>query len=377
MLKIQSVTLREISLKLKEPFRISSGVTFDRRILLLELNDGEGTTAWSECVAGEYPNYSSETVETAWLAIREYVLPRVIGKIFESPADVWPMLNRDFRGHNMAKAAVEMGMWELEARRQSIPLSDLLGGVRDQIEVGVSIGIQTNPEELAIKASACLQEGYRKIKIKVMPGADLAFVEKVRKELPGAPLMVDANNAYTLDDMETLKAFDDLDLLMIEQPLAWDDLVQHAALQSRLDTPVCLDESITSVDRVRDMIELGSGKIVNIKPGRVGGFSPSIAIHDLCEQSGIPVWCGGMLESGVGRGFNIALASLPNFRFPGDISPSSRYWQRDIVTPEWSMHTDGTIQLRRDEPGTGIEVDKELIESLTVRREELSAETYR
>jgi len=377
LLKIQSVTLREISLKLKEPFRISSGVTFDRRILLLELNDGEGTTAWSECVAGEYPNYSSETVETAWLAIREYVLPRVIGKIFESPADVWPMLNRDFRGHNMAKAAVEMGMWELEARRQSIPLSDLLGGVRDQIEVGVSIGIQTNPEELAIKASACLQEGYRKIKIKVMPGADLAFVEKVRKELPGAPLMVDANNAYTLDDMETLKAFDDLDLLMIEQPLAWDDLVQHAALQSRLDTPVCLDESITSVDRVRDMIELGSGKIVNIKPGRVGGFSPSIAIHDLCEQSGIPVWCGGMLESGVGRGFNIALASLPNFRFPGDISPSSRYWQRDIVTPEWSMHTDGTIQLRRDEPGTGIEVDKELIESLTVRREELSAETYR
>lgn len=377
MLKIESVTLREISLKLKEPFRISSGVTFDRRILLLELDDGEGTTAWSECVAGEYPNYSSETVETAWLAIREYVLPRVIGEIFDSPADVWPMLTRDFRGHNMAKAAVEMGMWELEARRQGIPLSDLLGGVRDQIEVGVSIGIQSNPEELAIKASACMQEGYRKIKIKVMPGADLAFVLKVRKELPGAPLMVDANNAYTLDDMETLKAFDDLNLLMIEQPLAWDDLVQHATLQSRLNTPICLDESITSTDRVRDMIELGSGKIVNIKPGRVGGFSPSIAIHNLCEQAGIPVWCGGMLESGVGRGFNIALASLSNFLFPGDISPSSRYWQRDIVTPEWSMQPDGTIQLRRDEPGTGIEVDRELIDSLTVRREELSVETYR
>ena len=377
MLTIQSVTLREISLKLKEPFRISSGVTSDRRILLLELDDGEGTTAWSECVAGEYPNYSSETVETAWLAIREYVLPRVIGEIFDSPADVWPLLARDFRGHNMAKAAVEMGMWELEARRQGIPLSDLLGGVRDQIEVGVSIGIQLNPEELVIKASACMQEGYRKIKIKVMPGADLAFVLRVRKELPGAPLMVDANNAYTLDDMDTLKALDDLDLLMIEQPLAWDDLVQHATLQSRLNTPICLDESITSADRVRDMIELGSGKIVNIKPGRVGGFSPAIAIHDLCEQAGIPVWCGGMLESGVGRGFNIALASLSNFRFPGDISPSSRYWQRDIVTPEWSMQPDGTIQLRKDEPGTGIEVDKELIDSLTVRREELSVETYR
>ncbi len=376
MLTLQSVTLREVSLHLKEPFRISSGVTSDRRILLLELDDGEGTTAWSECVAGEYPNYSCETIETAWLAIRDYVLPRVIGKVFDSPADVWSLLVRDFRGHNMAKAAVEMGMWELEARRQGISLSDLLGGVRDQIEVGVSIGIQSTPEELAIRASACLQEGYRKIKVKVMPGADIEFVSGLREQFPEAPLMVDANNAYTLADMETLQALDNLDLLMIEQPLAWDDLVQHATLQARLNTPICLDESITSVDRVRDMIELGSGKIVNIKPGRVGGFSPSIAIHDLCEQTGIPVWCGGMLESGVGRGYNVALASLPNFRFPGDISPSSRYWQRDIVTPEWSMRPDGTIQLRRGEPGTGIEVDRELIDSLTVKSEKLSTETY-
>ena len=377
MLTIQSVILREISLQLKEPFRISSGVTTERRILLLELDDGEGTTAWSECVAGEFPNYSSETVETAWMAIREYVLPRVMGRAFESPADVWPLLARDFRGHNMAKAAVEMGIWELEARRQGLPLSDLLGGVRDQIEVGVSIGIQSNPEELAIRATAFLQEGYRKIKVKVTPGADIEFVSGLREQLPEAPLMVDANNAYTLDDMETLKAMDDLDLLMIEQPLAWDDLVQHAELQSRLKTPICLDESITSPDRVRDMIELGSGKIVNIKPGRVGGFAPSIAIHDMCEQAGIPVWCGGMLESGIGRGYNVALASMSNFRYPGDISPSSRYWQQDIVTPEWSMQPDGTIQLRRDEPGTGIEVDRGLIESLTVKMEKLSTETYR
>jgi O-succinylbenzoate synthase len=370
------VTLREISLQLKEPFRISSGVTSSRRILLLELDDGEGTTAWSECVAGEYPNYSCETIDTAWLVIRDYVLPRVMGKVFDSPADVWPLLEEDFRGNNMAKAAVEMGMWELDARRKVLPLSDLLGGVRDQIEVGVSIGIQSDPGELADRASAFLEDGYRKIKIKIMPGADLAFVSRVREELPGAPLMVDANNAYTLEDTDTLKALDDLDLLMIEQPLGWDDLVQHAALQAELNTPVCLDESITSIERVRDMIELESGKIVNIKPGRVGGFSPSIAIHDLCAREGIPVWCGGMLESGVGRGHNVALATLPNFSIPGDISPSSRYWKKDIVIPEWNMKPDGTIHLRREEPGTGIEPDTGLIDSLTIKREKLSIETY-
>jgi len=373
LLNVHSITLREISLPLKEPFRISSGIISQRRILLLELADGEGTTAWSECVAGELPNYSYETIDTAWIVISRYVAPRIIGRPLESPAEVQLLLDKDFRGHNMAKAAVEMGVWELEARRQGTALSQLLGGVRERVEVGISIGIQPSPEVLVEKARACLDQGYRKIKIKIMPGADVAYAAAVRATLgPEAPLMVDANNAYTLDDVEALQALDDLDLLMIEQPLAWDDVVQHAALQKVLKTPICLDESITGPARVRDMISLGSGRIVNIKPARVGGFSGSKAIHDLCEQEGIPVWCGGMLESGVGRGHNIALASLSNFTIPGDISPSSRYWQRDIVTPQWQMDTDGTIAVPRDRPGTGVEIDRGLIEDLTVRTETLT-----
>ncbi len=374
LLNVHSITLREITLPLKEPFKISSGITSQRRILLLELADGEGTTAWSECVAGELPNYSYETIDTAWIVIGRYVAPRIIGRPLESPAEVQLLLDKDFRGHNMAKAAVEMGVWELEARRQGTALSQLLGGVRERVEVGISIGIQSSAEVLVEKARACLEQGYRKIKIKVMPGADVAYAAAVRAALgPEAPLMVDANNAYTLDDVEALQALDDLDLLMIEQPLAWDDVVQHAALQKVLKTPICLDESITGPARVRDMISLGSGRIVNIKPARVGGFSGSKAIHDLCEQEGIPVWCGGMLESGVGRGYNIALASLSNFTIPGDISPSSRYWQRDIVTPQWQMDTDGMIAVPWDRPGTGVEVDRDLIEDLTVRTETLTA----
>lgn len=374
LLNVHSITLREITLPLKEPFKISSGITSQRRILLLELADGEGTTAWSECVAGELPNYSYETIDTAWIVIGRYVAPRIIGRPLESPVEVQLLLDKDFRGHNMAKAAVEMGVWELEARRQGTALSQLLGGVRERVEVGISIGIQSSPEVLVEKARACLEQGYRKIKIKVMPGADVAYAAAVRAALgPEAPLMVDANNAYTLNDVEALQALDDLDLLMIEQPLAWDDVVQHAALQKVLKTPICLDESITGPARVRDMISLGSGRIVNIKPARVGGFSGSKAIHDLCEQEGIPVWCGGMLESGVGRGYNIALASLSNFTIPGDISPSSRYWQRDIVTPQWQMDTDGMIAVPWDRPGTGVEVDRDLIEDLTVRTETLTA----
>jgi len=374
LLNVHSITLTEITLLLKEPFKISSGVITERRILLLELDDGEGTTAWSECVAGEQPNYSYETVDTAWIVISQYVAPRILGRPLESPTGVQPLLDENFRGHNMAKAAVEMGVWELEARRQGTALCQLLGGTRERIEVGISIGIQPSPEVLVEKARACLEQGYRKIKIKVMPGADVAYVAAVRAALgPKAPLMVDANNAYTLDDIDVLQGLDDLGLLMIEQPLAWDDVVQHATLQKVLKTPICLDESITGPARVRDMISLGSGRIVNIKPARVGGFSGSKAIHDLCEQEGIPVWCGGMLESGVGRGYNIALASLSNFTIPGDISPSSRYWQRDIVTPQWQMDTDGMIAVPWDRPGTGVEVDRDLIEDLTVRTETLTA----
>jgi len=367
MIELSSITLREIRLPLKEPFRISSGMVTERRIALLELQDASGLTAWSECVAGETPNYSPETIDTAWLAITDWLAPRVIGRPIESPGDVLPLLEQDIRGHLMAKAAVEMGIWGLEAIRLGLPLSKLLGGTRREIDVGISLGIQPSPEALAKRVTAALDAGYRKVKIKIMPGADVSYVRAAREAAgAAAPLMADANNAYTLDDADHLAKLDDLDLMMIEQPLAWDDLVRHAELQRRLRTPLCLDESITSLDRARDMRALGSGRIINIKPGRVGGLAASLAIHDFCESNDIPVWCGGMLESGIGRAYNVALASLPNFVKPGDVSPSARYWERDIVTPEWTMTNRGTMVVP-DSAGLGADVDRDRVEDLTVR----------
>lgn len=371
-LRLERLTLREIQLPLKEPFRISSGIQTIRRILLLELEDADGATVWSECVAPEEPNYTSEAIDTAWVAIRNWVAPRVLGQGFSDPAGVFPTLERDFRGHLMAKAAVEMGLWALDAERRGVPLAARLGGIRPCIEVGISLGIQSTPAALVERAARAAAAGYRKIKIKVAPGADVAFVRAVREALgPGAPLMADANNAYSLEDAGALLELDEFGLLMIEQPLAWDDLTRHAELQRRLKTPICLDESITSVERVQDMLALGSGRIVNIKPGRVGGFGPSMAIHDLCARNGVPVWCGGMLESGVGRAYNVALASLPNFVLPGDISPGARYWTQDVVTPEWVMSGDGLMPVPLDRPGIGVTLDRERIARLTVREERL------
>jgi O-succinylbenzoate synthase len=348
-------------------------VVSERRIALLELHDAAGATGWSECVAGEWPNYSPETIDTAWLAIREWIGPRLLGESIASAASVHARLAENIRGPELAKGAVEMGCWVVEATAQGTSLSTHLGGTRDRVEVGISIGIQPDPEVLARKAEAAHGEGYRKIKIKVQPGADVEYVRAVREALgPGAHLMADANNAYTLADAGHLARLDDFDLMMLEQPLEREDLVRHAALQKMLRTPLCLDESITSVARAEDMIALGSGRIVNIKPGRVGGFSSSIAIHDVCERHGVPVWCGGMLESGIGRACNVALASLPNFTLPGDLSPSARYWERDVVIPEWTME-DGLVTVPRDVPGLGVEVDLDRIDDLTVRREALKA----
>ena len=373
MIRIEAITLREIRLPLREPFRISSGVIAHRRIFLLELRDADGATGWSECVAFERPMYSPETIDTAWLAVTEWVAPRVLGRAFAHPRELFPELERDFRGHLMAKAAVEMGAWVVAAEQAGVPLARLLGGTRTEIETGISLGIERSPEALVERARAALAEGYRKIKLKVEPGADVEYVAAVREALgPEAPLMADANNAYTLADAGRLAELDALDLMMIEQPLAWDDLVQHAELQRRLRTPICLDESITSVERARDMIALGSGRIVNVKPGRVGGFASSIAIHDACVAAGVPVWCGGMLESGVGRAANVALASLPGFTKPGDLSPSARYWAHDVVTPEWTMH-DGLVTVPLDRPGLGVAVDVDRIDDLTVRSSVLEA----
>ncbi len=372
-LRIETITLREIQLPLVEPFRISSGVTTTRRILLLELVDADGASTWSECVAGDFPNYSPESVDTAALAIREWLAPRVLGRRFETPRDVSAVLSENLRGHEMAQAAIDMGAWALEATRAGQSLSSLLGGARKRVGAGISIGIQNSPTELADQAQRALADGYRKIKLKIKPGQDLDFLRAVRERLgPDAPLMADANNAYTLDDADRLVQLDDLDLMMIEQPLAWDDVARHAELQRRLRTPICLDESITSIARAEDMIRLGAGRIVNVKPGRVAGFTASKAIHDLCEANDVPVWCGGMLESGIGRAYNVALASLPNFTIPGDVSPSSRYWARDVVSPEWTMDGDGWVDVP-ESPGLGVEVDRERIEALTVRRETLRA----
>jgi len=372
MLRIERIVLREIRLPLKEPFRISSGVVSERRIALLELLATDGTVGWSECVAGEQPNYSSETIDTAWLAMREWLAPRVLGRSYDGPQTVFAALDRSVCGHNMAKAAIEMGCWDVAARQANLPLSKLLGGARHRVATGISIGIQENPEALAERARAAYERGYRKIKVKIQPGADVDYVRAVRRELgPAVHLMADANSAYTLNDAGHLQQLDAFNLIMIEQPLSRDDLLRHAELQRRLTTPLCLDESITSVDRAEDMISLGAGRIINIKPGRVGGFAVSKAIHDLCHRNAIPVWCGGMLESGVGRAHNVALASLPNFTLPGDLSPSARYWTRDIVEPEWTMDADGMVHVPLDRPGIGVAVDMDFVDQITVRREVL------
>jgi O-succinylbenzoate synthase len=374
MLRIERIALREVRLALREPFRISSGVCTERRIFLLELSDADGASVWAECVAGENPNYSPETVDTAWYAIKEWVAPRVLNRSLDGPEVVHGLLERDFRGHNMAKAAVEMGSWGLAAEKQRVPLSRLLGGTRDRVPTGISIGIQANPEALVERAKRAVASGYRKIKLKIQPGSDVPFVKAVREALGReVHLMADANSAYTLADADHLQKLDAFDLIMLEQPLGRDDLIRHAELQRRMRTPICLDESITDVERAEDMIALGSGKIVNIKPGRVGGFAVSKRIHDVCARNDIPVWCGGMLESGVGRAYNVALASLPNFSLPGDLSPSARYWEQDIVRPEWTMDAEGMVTVPRTRPGLGIEPDIDRIDDLTVRREVLES----
>ena len=374
MLVIDRITLREIRLTLKEPFRISSGLVQERRIALLELTDRDGVTAWSECVAFQLPNYTSETIETAWLAIREWLAPRILGRELAGPEAVHAILDKDIRGHNMAKAAVEMGCWGVTAEAQSVSLSALLGGTRDKVATGISLGIQREPALLVQRARAAIAAGYRKIKVKIQPGQDVEYVSAVRDAIGSAiDLMADANSAYTLDQADHLARLDAFNLIMLEQPLGDDDLVRHAQLQARLSTPICLDESITSVDRAEDMIFLKSGRIINIKAGRVGGLSVSKAIHDICQNAGIPVWCGGMLETGIGRAYNVALASLPGFSLPGDVSPSARYWARDIVAPEWTMDLEGMVRVPRDRPGIGVTVDADFIDSLTDRSETLSA----
>ncbi len=313
--------LREIRLALKEPFRISSGIVSDRRVMLVELTDADGAHTWAECVAFDRPNYTPETIDTAFLAIREWLAPRLLGKSIAGPDFVHDILARDIRGHNMAKAVLEMGFWGLQAEIEQRSLSSVLGGTRTRVPTGISLGIQPEPRMLVERAVAAVAAGYRKVKLKIQPTQDVEYVRAVRAALgPDVEIMADANAAYSIEDADHLLELDDCDLLMLEQPFGADALLQLAELQKRMKTALCLDESIIDVSRARDMIALDCGRIINIKPGRVGGFHSSKAIHDICQAANVPVWCGGMLESGIGRAYNVALASLPNFSLPGDLS---------------------------------------------------------
>jgi len=331
--------------------------------------DGGGVTAWGECVADNDPYYGPETVETAWHITAEFLAPLVLGVEFAHPRDVFPAFRR-VRGHHMAKAAVEMAAWDLQARQDGQPLAALLGGTRARVASGVSIGIQDSLEQLVDRVGAELADGYQRIKIKVKPGWDLDAAAAVRKRFGQVPLMVDANAAYRLADAEHLARFDEFDLMMIEQPLDYDDIRDHAALQRRLATPVCLDESIHSVRLGRDAIDAGACRVINIKPGRLGGHAESIRLHDLCASRGIPVWHGGMLESGIGRAHNLHLSSLANFSLPGDIAASRRYYEPDLIDPPIEVGSDGTIPVP-DGHGIGVHVVEERVERATLRRLEL------
>jgi O-succinylbenzoate synthase len=368
-MRVEKVRLREIRMKLKFPFETSFGRTFERRILLVEAHV-DGVAGWGEVVAGENPFYSPETVETAWHILRDFCWPAIKGREFKSAADVWELLGQ-IRGHNMAKAGLETAIWDAEAKQKGMPLSKLLGGRLSEISSGVSIGIQPTVQELLEKVEKELVAGYQRIKIKIKPGKDVEPVALLRERFPRIRLMVDANSAYRLQDAPLLKELDRFFLIMIEQPLSWDDIYSHSLLQKKLDTPICLDECIHSEEHARAAIALNACKIINMKLGRVGGYTPARRIHDLCQSNSIPVWCGGMLESGIGRAHNIAMSTLSNFTLPGDVSASQRYWDEDIIEPEIEVSRQGTIKVSTA-PGIGYALRLDRIESLTHAQEVLS-----
>jgi O-succinylbenzoate synthase len=367
--RVEAVEVRLLRLPLAEPFETSFG-RMDSRLVFLVRLFAEGTAGWGEVVAMESPSYSYETVGTARHVIRDYFAPALLDGPVESLADVAARFGA-WRGHPMARAGLELAFVDLVARLRGEPLARVLGGTREQVEVGVSLGIQPALPALLERVERHLALGYRRIKLKIKPGWDLDVVGAVRRLHPRILLSVDANAAYALDDLEHLRRLDQHGLLMIEQPLDFDDIVDHAALQRALRTPICLDESLTGLRRSRQALALGSCRIVNVKVGRVGGYSQALPIHDLCHERGVPVWCGGMLESGVGRAHNIALASLPGFTLPGDISASRRYFARDIIQPPVEVGADGTVQVPR-RPGLGFEVDMPYVEERTEAVERLA-----
>jgi O-succinylbenzoate synthase len=367
---ISSIELREIRLPLIHFFETSFGRTTERQIVLVRVVDQDGGEGWGECTAGEGPFYSDEWTESVWATLREFLAPMIVGREMNGAADAWSLMKL-VRGHRMAKAAIETACWDLEAKSAGVPLWKHLGGVQTEIPCGVSIGIQDSPEILIQKIEKEVAAGYQRIKIKIKPGWDLNIIEQVRNRFPEIRLMGDANSAYTLDDVPLFKALDAFNLMMIEQPLAYTDIFDHAELQRQIKTAICLDESVHSAEDAKHAIQLGSCRIINVKLGRVGGHAEAKRVESVCCENNIPVWCGGMLEAGIGRAHNIAMATLAGFTLPGDVSASARYWEEDIIDPPVIVTSRGTI-VAPEKPGIGYEVNVERIGRLTVRKEIVS-----
>ncbi len=366
-MNITDITIRHLKMTMKDPFTTSFGTFQDKEFLLLEAKDKDGTIGWGESVAFHAPWYNEETLKTNWHMLEDFLIPLILNKEIQHPDEVNEIF-APIRKNNMAKSTIEGAVWDIYAQQTNQSLAHALGGKKDKIEVGISIGIQNTIEELVDVVDGFLQEGYKRIKVKIKPGWDVDVIRTLREKFPDTPIMADANSAYRLEDIEHLKQLDAFDLTMIEQPLASDDIIDHAQLQKELKTPICLDESIHSLEDARKAVELGSTKIINIKIGRVGGLTEAKKIHDYCEANGVPVWCGGMLESGIARTHNIALTTLSNFILPGDTAGSSRYWEKDIILPE-VVAADGYINVPQT-AGIGYEIDRAAVETFTVAKKE-------
>lgn len=366
-MKISKIELIEIKMPLVAFFETSFGRTYERRIILTRVIDADGAEGWGEVTCGETPSYSEEWTDAAWVTIEKILAPFVLGKEIETAADVWDLMKKA-RGNRMAKAAIETAVWDLEAKKLNVPLWRHLGGTQSEIACGVSIGIQDSLSELFDKIQTELDTGYQRIKIKIAPGWDFEVIKKVRDKFGSIQLMGDANSAYSVDDIELFKQMDAFHLMMFEQPLAHDDMLDHAKLQREIRTPICLDESIHSPEDARKAIELKACKIINVKLGRVGGHAQAKLVEEIARVNNIPVWCGGMLESGIGRAHNIAMSTLQSFTLPGDVSASKRYWHEDIIEPEVSVTETGTI-IAPEKPGIGFEIKRDRIDKLTIRKE--------
>lgn len=365
-MRIESIELRHTRMRLRAPFETSFGVEHDRECVLLRL-ESEGLQGWGECVAGRFPGYSYETVGSAWHVLSEFLIPAVLSQDVDDVKSFRKNLEA-FRGHPLAKAGLELAAWDLVGKARGRSLSEMFGGTRERVSVGVSVGIKPDIDTLLATVDDYVKAGYQRVKLKIKPGRDVDELRQVRKAFPELPLQVDANSAYTLQEADVFEDLDDLGLLMIEQPLAEDDLIDHCILQARLKTPLCLDESILSVRHARQAIDIGACRIINIKPARVGGLSQALEIHELCLKRSVPVWCGGMLETGIGRASNLALASLEGFTLPGDISASNRYYLQDIAEPTFTLNSDSTIDVPQG-PGLGVEVNLDALEPVTQRNE--------